>query len=169
MNVTTLSSLKKPIFYHNLTIVFENERKLWQNIPLLDNCVSLRWFFTFKKMELWPIQSCLLQKPFQKQISKSFCKSTKQAGDWSQHSIWSAHNNVACLTSDLISPLMMYRTQEVYQRTVNRTFQWRFHFWQQRRRDGSWYWGPTHVAARSIGSDFLLLEHLAPGWLSIDG
>jgi hypothetical protein len=108
-----LSSLKTPIFYHNLTLVFENEKKLWQNIPFPDNCVSFGQIFTFKKMELWPIQSCLLQKPFLKQNSKSFCKSTKQAGDWSQHSIWSAHNNVACLMSDLISPLMMYRTQEV--------------------------------------------------------
>jgi hypothetical protein len=75
-------------------------KKLWQNIPFSDNCVSFGQIFTYKKMVLWPIQSCVLQKPFQKQISKSFCKSTKQAGDWSQHSIWSAHNNVACLTSD---------------------------------------------------------------------
>jgi hypothetical protein len=76
MNVMTLtSSLKKPIFYHNLTIVFENEKNLWQNIPFSDNCVSFRQIFTFKKMELWPIQFLSVTKTLSKsKFPKAFAR-----------------------------------------------------------------------------------------------
>lgn len=69
-------------------------------------------FPPLKKWNFDPYNLVCYKNLFKSKFPKSFCKSTKQVGDWSQHSIWSAHNNVACLMSDLISPLMMYRTQE---------------------------------------------------------